>query len=135
MGENNHKIKLTKFSSLDDREILNALIEEVQQLQDDVGTLKTEQELSKQNAEFETKLSTSDRDILKKRLDDLDYQVQTSMANIHSEMKDIQVDIRDDIDKLTKEEERLKESINANLRNILWAVIGTIVTYLISKYL
>lgn len=135
MGEIKNKPKLNKFSSEVDSEVLSALITEIQQLEATISNLQREQALHNQNAEFEKRVAEKERDAIRSRLSVLENQVQNNVINLRAEMKEMQKAINDDLEEVEKEEAELREAINSNIRKILWAVLGTVITYLVSKYL
>lgn len=135
MDENKTKNKISQFSSAQDKDILDKLVVEVRSLRESIDRIQHQQDLHDQLTEFERTKQETEKTQMEQRLAKNEDTASTDMKAIRDEMKEMRQDIQDDLDKVAKEEEELKDMINGQLRKILGAVLATIITYLANKFL
>lgn len=135
MDENKTKNKISQFSSAQDKDILDKLVVEVRSLRESIDKIQHQQDLHDQLTEFERTKQETEKTQMEQRLAKNEDTASTDMKAIRDEMKEMRQDIQDDLDKVAKEEEELKDMINGQLRKILGAVLATIITYLANKFL
>lgn len=135
MDENKTENKISQFSSAQDKDILDKLVVEVRSLRESIDKIQHQQDLHDQLTEFERTKQETEKAQMEQRLAKNEDTASTDMKAIRDEMKEMRQDIQDDLDKVAKEEEELKDMINGQLRKILGAVLATIITYLANKFL
>lgn len=135
MDENKTENKISQFSSAQDKDILDKLVVEVRSLRESIDRIQHQQDLHDQLTEFERTKQETEKTQMEQRLAKNEDTASTDMKAIRDEMKEMRQDIQDDLDKVAKEEEELKDMINGQLRKILGAVLATIITYLANKFL
>jgi len=135
VDENKTENKISQFSSAQDKDILDKLVVEVRSLRESIDKIQHQQDLHDQLTEFERTKQETEKTQMEQRLAKNEDTASTDMKAIRDEMKEMRQDIQDDLDKVAKEEEELKDMINGQLRKILGAVLATIITYLANKFL